>query len=41
MQSATQVPAVLVGTVKGVIMFIVTARVFLQYLTKRSLKWEQ
>jgi ABC-type uncharacterized transport system permease subunit len=36
MQSATQVPAILVGTIKGVIMFIVTARVFLQYLTKRS-----
>jgi simple sugar transport system permease protein len=36
MQSATQVPAVLVGTVKGVIMFIVTVRVFLEHLSKRS-----
>ena len=36
MQSATQVPAVLVGTIKGVIMFIVTVRVFLDYLKKRS-----
>jgi simple sugar transport system permease protein len=39
MQSATQVPAVLVGTVKGVIMFVVTVRVFLEFLGKRSQKW--
>jgi ABC-type uncharacterized transport system permease subunit len=39
MQSATQVPAVLVGTVKGVIMFIVTVRVFLEFLSRRSRKW--
>lgn len=36
MQSATQVPNMLVSTVKGVIMFIVTAQVFLQYLARRS-----
>ncbi len=39
MQSATQVPAVLVGTVKGVIMFIVTVRVFLDLLSKRTHTW--
>ena len=39
MQSATQVPTMLVSTVKGMIMFIVTVRVFLQYLARRSHKW--
>jgi len=41
MQSATQVPAVLVATVKGVIMFIVTVRAFLTYLNKRLARWSQ
>jgi ABC-type uncharacterized transport system permease subunit len=36
MQSATQVPNMLVSTIKGVIMFIVTVQVFLQYLARRS-----
>ncbi|UCC77226.1 MAG: ABC transporter permease [Anaerolineales bacterium] len=36
MQSATQVPTMLVSTVKGVIMFIVTTQVFLRHLARRS-----
>lgn len=39
MQSATQVPTMLVGTVKGVIMFVVTVQAFLMYLNKRSGRW--
>jgi simple sugar transport system permease protein len=39
MQSATQVPTMLVSTIKGVIMFLVTARVFLRHLTRRSQRW--
>lgn len=39
MQSATQVPTMLVGTVKGVIMFVVTVQAFLIYLNKRLGRW--
>jgi simple sugar transport system permease protein len=39
MQSATQVPITLVSTVKGVIMFLVTAQVFLRYLRRRYPQW--
>ncbi len=35
MQAVTQVPSTLVGAIKGVIMFLVTARVFLDYFSKR------
>jgi len=39
MQSATQVPITLVSTIKGVIMFLVTAQFFLRYLSKRYPQW--
>jgi simple sugar transport system permease protein len=39
MQSATQVPITLVSTVKGVIMFLVTAQVFLRYLRGKYPQW--
>jgi simple sugar transport system permease protein len=35
MQAVTRVPSMLVGAIKGVIMFLVTARVFLNLLSKR------
>jgi len=39
MQSATQVPITLVSTIKGVIMFLVTAQFFLRYLRHRYPQW--
>lgn len=39
MQSATQVPITLVSSVKGVIMFLVTAQFFLRYLRRRYPQW--
>lgn len=41
MQSATQVPTVLVTTVKGVIMFIVTMQALLTLINKGVLRWKQ
>jgi len=40
MQAITKVPSTVVGTVKGIIMFLVTARVFLKYLSERWQRWE-
>jgi len=40
MQSATQVPSVLVTTLKGVIMFIVTMQAFLTYINKGVRRWK-
>lgn len=41
MQAVTKVSSTLVGAVKGVIMFLVTARVFFNYLSKRWPQWAQ
>jgi len=40
MQSATQVPSVLVTTLKGVIMFIVTMQALLTYINKGVRRWK-
>jgi len=40
MQSATQVPSVLVTTLKGVIMFIVTMQALLTYIKKGVRRWK-
>jgi len=39
MQAVTQVPSVLVAAIKGMIMFIVTIRVFLDLLNRRRSRW--